>query len=295
MRRHSIIRHMKMYPIAALLVVAACGDSGADEVSDDSSTTATAPPTTVTTSLHTTPTTSPATSTPTTTTLAPSSTTEPLAVTPTSQPAMTEPSMPATTIVGQNDDGFLLVDDLVLHGEGIGPFTFGTSSIEVHDNLQPLLGYPAESFTEEYPNTADGVFLDEFGEIEFVQPYGETVCYENGLCVDFGGDTPDDLTLLGYTQDAPTGDEPTLATADGVTVGSRWADYEDIFEVGEGGCYSIGSGAVGGIELTLVSDGTPFIEITDDGESTYHRPEPDDVHVVSLAAGDRPINLLDDC
>ena len=107
----------------------------------------------------------------------------------------------------------------------------------------------------------------------------------------FGGPAPDALTFVGWLQaDAPG----ALGTRTGITVGSRGSDHAGEMVVYEGGCFTTGGGDADGVDLFLISDGTPFLEFVAD-EYVVNTPDLSEVTVLQLSAGEQPFFLFDDC
>jgi hypothetical protein len=104
----------------------------------------------------------------------------------------------------------------------------------------------------------------------------------------------DSLTLVGWVQNDQGVSSP-LATVDGVTLGSIWADHVDDLDVAESGCYSTGYGTTRGIRVVLLSAGDPFLAYDDDGIEIPTEPDPADVTVIQLSAGSLPYYSGDDC
>ena len=57
----------------------------------------------------------------------------------------------------------------------------------------------------------------------------------------------------------------------------------------------MGYGDSKGVSLTLQSSGTPFSSFDNDGNETTALPDPADVTVVQMQAGDQMIFLIGDC
>lgn len=184
--------------------------------------------------------------------------------------------------------------DLVLLADGIGPLRFGIDSQAMVDAISAVLGAPTSDAAGDYPIPAeDGSFQTSDGELAFGQPFGRTVCWTNGLCTESAGATAGPYAFVGWYYAAT--DTSPLFTVDGLGVGSTWADFEPVMTVEPGGCYTIGSGTSNGIELSLESKGTPFGEVDDAGNITPRLPDPPDVFVVQMQAGDQVVFLVGDC
>ncbi len=198
-------------------------------------------------------------------------------------PAATSTTQPPTTT-----SEAAAVAVLSLRSDGIGPAAFGTSVAEALAVLEPALG----AATSEYSTTftidrGDGTYLDDTGGGTFVHPAQLTTCFDNGLCVVFGGPSAASLALVGWVQNNGGLNSP-LATSDGITVGSTWADHVDDLDVSEVGCYAIGYATTSGIDVVLSSAGEPFLAYDDDGNEIPTEPDPRDVTVLELSAGPRP-------
>ena len=100
-------------------------------------------------------------------------------------------------------------------------------------------------------------------------------------------------SFLGWYYAATDTDE--LAAPSGLDVGSTWANFAGVMTVDTGGCFSVGSGASNGVRLTLQSSGTPFVTVDDVGNETPTTPDPADVTVVQMQAGEQVVFLLGDC
>jgi hypothetical protein len=204
---------------------------------------------------------------------------------------------PATNAVPQD------VADLVLRSDGLGSIRFGVSSDVAVAAISAVLGTPSSDAKAEYPLPAgDGTFKSQTpgedgappeDDLGFVKPFGREVCWVNGLCIESGGDAAGTYSFVGWYYAAA--DDDHLATADGLDTGSRWSDFTSVMTVDPGGCYSIGHGSSAGISLTLQSDGTPFSDFAANGDPIEATPDPADVTVVQMQAGDQVIFLIGDC
>ncbi len=210
----------------------------------------------------------------------------------TTAPANTAPAPPVTTLPPASTTPSAPAE-LTLLSDGIGPLRFGADEGDAMSVFSATLGGPASSTATSYPVPIDGMFAtDEFGEERFAFTAGSSACFTNGLCAHFGGSVAGSLTFVGWSQ---AGEPGALATPAGITVGSRWSDYVASMTVGEGGCYSDGSGSTAGVYLYVRSEGTPFLSIADDGSEVIARPDPADVVVTALEAGDQPFFAFADC
>jgi hypothetical protein len=220
---------------------------------------------------------------------------------PTSAPATTEPApttaptVPPTAAPSPPTTAAAQPAALALMSTGIGSVAFGTPETEALATFESALGPVSSEIANSYPNDlGDGTYLDEAGVDAFVHRAHRTACFDNALCVVFGGDAPGALEFVGWVQNNQGVDAP-LATASGITAGSTWADHVDAIEVAEFGCYTVGYGTTEGIRLTLTSVGEPFTSFDDAGNAVATRPDPGDVSVIELAAGDHPFFIGEDC
>jgi hypothetical protein len=184
-------------------------------------------------------------------------------------------------------------DAVVLRPDGLGRLAFGGPAAAVVDGLAAQLGAPIVDETEQYPvRTDEGFAIDEFGDVVFAHPVGRAVCFENGLCAQFGGTDAGSLAFVGWTYAGV--DEPALTTPSGATTESRWSDFPAM-TVDDGGCFSEGTGRIDGVELVLVSEGAPFGDIDEDGNMAAGDPTPAEVLVVNMQAGTLPFFPFVDC
>jgi hypothetical protein len=223
--------------------------------------------------------------------------TQPTTTQPTSDPSTTAPAGSSTTVVDTTsttvDDATGDISSLVLRSDGVGALRFGTNIVPVIDAFAAILGEPLSDQAFSYPVAGGPGFTDQFGDFGFVQPFGRQTCFVNEFCVEAGGPSPADLTFVGWSQYEAASD--TLVTGDGVAVGDLWSDHPDLIEVDEGGCFSFGTGSIGRITLDLQSSGTMFTTPDGSGGFTPGSPDPSEVTVVGLSAGDLRVSLFDDC
>ena len=163
----------------------------------------------------------------------------------------------------------------------------------VVDGLTAQLGASTRDETTEYP-VPDGLgaYTTEDGEMGFVAPLGRTVCWSVNLCAEFGGGTAASMSFTGWTYS----NDPTMAlsSTSGGSIGLHWSDLLAL-EVDEGGCYSVGSGTIDGIRVTLESSGDPFSSFDDSGNYITNVPNAADVTITSMETGEAPIFLYGDC
>ena len=285
---NSSVRRICLF-VATVVLVASC-----QRPEPDGASSATAAPVTDSTVETTAPTTTPDSTAPSTSTTV-ASTVPATSAPETSAPATTSPATtapataPATTEAPDPESS----DDLILAFDGIRPLAFGDADTAVLSTLASVLGDPISDDSTEYATPEDGRFVNESLEEAFVSPFGRTVCFANRLCAQFGAGSATALQFIGWEF---AGDEAAgLATEDGITVGSLWSDHEDAIIADEGGCFSVGFGAADGVDIILQSGGEPFVTVTDDGGFEAGSPDPDDVTIIALSAGDLPIQLFADC
>ena len=208
--------------------------------------------------------------------------------------SVTTAGAPATTVVPPSTNAIPEnTDDLALVSDGLGALRFGADSESVVAAISVVLGDPTSDSPAEYPTAVDVGFESLDGELSFSDPFGRTVCWANGLCIELGGATAGPYVFRGWFYSATGADE--LAAPNGLDVGSTWADFVDVITVEPGGCYTVGYGAANGVSLSLQSSGTPFVTIEDDGTETATTPDPADVVVQQMQAGEQVIFLLSDC
>lgn len=206
----------------------------------------------------------------------------------------------ATDTAAPTDTGAALPanrrDELVLRSNGLGDVDFGRPDIEVIPYITARLGQPTTDQLGEYP-TFDDEFdaYVNFDDDGFSRPFGRTTCYDNRFCVFFGGDSSDALSFVGWSQEGFDLRSDPLSTADGITVGSRASDHVGVMTVDQGGCFTTGTGEAAGVLLYVASEGEPFETVDEDGNFVQGNPDPSEVVVQGLEAGDRPFFLFADC
>ena len=210
---------------------------------------------------------------------------------PTSEPAPPTTQAATTTPSTAPPDS---PDDLVLTFDSIGPWRFGDRDVDVVPGLAAILGDPVDDVLAAFPVADEGMFLDETGEQAYVSPYGRTVCFAVALCAQFGAGAPETLILTGWrlAEEAP----PDLATEDGVTIGSTWAEHADVITVDPlDSCFQVGYADAGGIDVVLLSDTDSFAAPDDAGDLVAGDPDPEQVTVIELRAGRHPTFVFTDC
>lgn len=187
---------------------------------------------------------------------------------------------------------------LTLRGDGVGSFDFGMSYADVSAGLTALL----EPLTDEeidFPNIDEsGGYTSSDGSQGFVAPFGRIACWSDGgvagvgnnLCAAFGGADAAALTFVGWTYGGSA-----LTTISGVTGGSLWSEFPTMLTPGQGGCYTNSSGSIDGVLVSVVSSGATFGSFDDLGNFVPGDPNPADVSVTGLDAGDYPFDTNADC
>jgi len=273
--RHSWLSHTGVPLALVALSLAACGGTGAPQVVQSNSAT-TVPGETTTTA-------DPAASTiAVDTTVVDTSTT------------VLDTTTSTTTVVVTTTSPPLTPADLVLRSDGIGPLVFGAPVADTLGVLTAVLGPTIIDESANYPNEpTPGQFESVEGDYGFAHPFERQVCFDNSLCITFGGSAPDRLAFVGWELSA--GNPPPLATTAGIAVGVRWADFAGSMTVEQGGCYSAGYGQSAGVTLYLESSGEWFQSFDDAGNYVVGNPDPADVTVTSMSAGNLRIFLYGDC
>jgi hypothetical protein len=184
--------------------------------------------------------------------------------------------------------------ELTLVSDGVGPLRFGTDGDTVILMISAVLGGPISDAPAEYPTPAgDGSYTSVDEELGWAQPFGRTVCWPNGFCGEFGGATAGPYTFQGWFYAAT--DVDPMAAPSGLHVGSTWAEFEDLITVNPGGCYSVGYGTADGVTLAMQSSGEPFVNVDEDGNQTPGSPDPADVTIMQMQAGEQVTYLFEDC
>jgi hypothetical protein len=200
---------------------------------------------------------------------------------------------PTTTAAPETTPPTTAAPDYTLRGTGVGTLVFTDPVATVVEALTAGFGAPELDEITEFPTPQDAVFVNDAEEV-FDFPVGRTVCFTNTLCTVYGGPSAEALSFVGWYYAAE--EAPTLSTAQGITLQSRWADFRDAMEVGEGGCYSDGYGnSLDGVSLYLRSLGTPFSGVDEAGNYLVMSPDPADVIVVQMQAGTLIGTLYGDC
>ncbi len=268
------VSQLTIAALFAVLTLAACGGSSTTQASP------TAPSTTI-----------PTTTTAVTTTTTAASTTTAVTTTAVTTTAVTIPG-PALT-----------ADDLVLRNDGIGPLMFEAPADSTIAALTNALGTPTGDDVTEYPvfcGTADGcasagnTYYSTDGDYpwSFDFPFGREVCFSNGLCAIFGGSDVNALAFVGWNSSCgwdECNSVPPLFTSTGMTLGSRWADFDDVMDEPTG-CYQVAYSTTAGVALELSATTGEMFEPPSYGTETteaFVRPSPEVMVVWRLSAGDQ--------
>jgi len=209
-----------------------------------------------------------------------------------------ETSMPtsATSVISPVSDppptvapGVVL--GLELSVGGVGDIAFGATPDVAIGVLSAALGAPISDLAANFPTLIDGLSVDVEAELGFAHPAARRVCW-TALCAFFGGDDLAAMVFVGW--DLSQTPAVSLATVEGITVGTRWIDVVASMSVEPGGCPTSGFGStLSGVELRVV--GGAFSRTDEDGEYVELLPSPTEVTVVGLAAGSRIIDLEQGC
>ena len=184
--------------------------------------------------------------------------------------------------------------ELTLVSDGLGPLRFGSDGDTVILTISSVLGPPISDAPAEYPTPAgDGSYTSLDAELGWAQQFGRTVCWANGFCGEFGGTTAGPYTFQGWFYAAT--DVDPIAAPSGLDVGSTWAEFADRITVNPGGCYSVGYGLADGVTLAMQSSGEPFVNVDEDGTETPGAPDPADVTIMQMQAGEQVTYLFEDC
>jgi hypothetical protein len=215
-------------------------------------------------------------------------------VVPPTEPTTTIPPTTVTLTVPPSTAPATTVDpatELILSAVGLGPHPFGTGPVELLDDLNGRFGLPGTDEVTTFV-TNNGEYITEDGCCGFIAAAGREICWPNGMCVTFGGQTTESLGFVGWFYQ---GDEfASLRSAAGVTLGSRWSNFLTAMTVLPGGCYTTGSGATNdGITLDVI--GGDFATVAEDGSFTTLLPAPEEVTVIAMSSGEHIYDLEGDC
>jgi hypothetical protein len=185
---------------------------------------------------------------------------------------------------------------VVLRGDGVAGATFGDGDVATVAILTVDLDAPTSDELRSFPvqETADR-WRDPTsdGGATFSFPVGRVVCFGARLCATFGGVDRNALRFVGWSYGGTP--QPQPATADGVAIGSKWADLGATITRLPGGCYQTGTGTTtDGVQVALLSTGEWF-SIFDEQTQTFvdGSPDPAEVTVLAMRAGSNII--VGDC
>jgi hypothetical protein len=214
------------------------------------------------------------------------------AVAPTLPPNTTAVITPATEapIALPSDDD----DPLLLRSEGFGRFSFGSPVNDVLIGSPSELGVPSSDQVSRFPVATGSQFQSADEETAFGLQVAREVCWTQ-FCLTFGGADEASLKLVGWHYDG-NGSVPLfgLRNAADITLGSRWSDFASAMDADPGGCYTIGGGATDD-GIFLVLEGGLFGQFNADGSYEALLPDPTEVTVQSMNAGEQIEFLLGDC
>jgi len=155
-------------------------------------------------------------------------------------------------------------------------------------NIDTSTAYPTEPMPGQFETAA--------GDYIFSHPFSRTVCFDDGWCATFGGSTADSLAFVGWSLHG--GEPPTLSTSDGVTIGSRWADFQQVMTVDQeafGLCRDESLGRTANMMVRVEY----FFDATDaaaDPEDPWPDTiDPSKVAVIALDAGEDVQYAYQDC
>ena len=172
---------------------------------------------------------------------------------------------------------------------------FGESGAAVANRLATIVGAASSDQTTQFPNVVDAVHETADRSAGFALAVGRTVCWAE-LCIYLGGSNPSSLTFVGWQYRALGAAPPTLrlATAAGITIGSRWSDFPEDLAVQPGGCPTSGAGSTSDGILAAVHGGV-FSRIDENGNYQEMLPDPAAVSVSGLSAGFVVFPMESDC
>ena len=186
------------------------------------------------------------------------------------------------------DKGFALLPD------GLGDLAFGTAPEVVVETLSPTFDIAPTSDDFEFSIDAGEVYLTGDEAFGFAFPIGRRVCWDS-FCVSFGSRDGSPLGFAGWSY-RPAGEAfVSLATDDGITIGSRWTDHLDRIVAEKGGCGEFGfAKTVDGVDLGLRGG----VWTTGDGETVPFEeflPDPSLVSVYRMQAGSNVFAAEENC
>jgi len=212
----------------------------------------------------------------------------------TSTTVVPDTTVAATTTEAPTTTAAPAAAPLILRGDGVGSFDLGMSYADVSAGLSARLE-PTTDEALEFPITTEsGGYVSADENQGFVAPFARIACWADGgdseLCAAFGGADAAALTFVGWTYGGST-----LRTTSGVTGGSLWSDFPTMITPGQGGCFLISSGSIDGVLVSVISAGATFGSYDDLGNFVPGDPNPAEVSVTALDAGNYPFDTNADC
>jgi hypothetical protein len=137
----------------------------------------------------------------------------------------------------------------VLTASGIGAARFGEVAYDDFvDLMEPELGQVTGALQMNYAPDGDSFVAADGPPYRFDHPASRTVCFQELLCVYFGGPSDQELAFVGYRQSQAAG---TLGTASGVRIGSRLSDHRQTVTLDGQECGPARSGTADGVDLRI--------------------------------------------
>lgn len=202
-------------------------------------------------------------------------------------PTADEPPVVVPTTIVPTSTTIPAPTQLTVSGNSIAGLQFGLSVGNSLSQLIATLGEPSSDESMEYTDNVDGTWFS--GDESFAYPFMRQVCFDDTalLCVLFGGESVDDLRLVGWWSSRDADEASPVITADGLQHGSVPADFGiDVTTLPVEFCYGAGYGFTGdGIELRTFAIGAA-------SEGT---PDPAGIVVTGMSAGETPDHRGADC
>lgn len=201
-------------------------------------------------------------------------------------PKADAPAAAATTTLPSSNTAVPTSSTAVVSGTSLVGVEFGTA----YDDALPILtqawGDQSRDTTDQYPDNLDGRWSD--GDESFSHPFMRQLCWETPafVCAVFGGESEDQLTLVGrWASGGPNVPSP-VATTEGLGIGSMAADFGiEVTPVPAEGCTGLAYGHTDdGIHVTTTAL----------GEATATTPDSVDV-VIQMVAGEPTTDSAVEC
>ena len=185
------------------------------------------------------------------------------------------------------------VSAVVLRGDGVGDARFGDAAGAAVAELTARFGASVSDASGTNPVTAPELFDPNNPDGDWVYPASRQVCWgvapQPALCVDFAGDTPSTLVMVGwaYFDNDPAYSGPRLTDGAGLTIGMHWADFLDHLSSPTKGCYGFAAARTpDGIVVDLMSSSQVFGYCGDVSLPTdVPTPDPATVRVQGMRSG----------